>query len=134
MASSVCVNDALTDDELRWILSRLDADKDKEVFSLICKRWLYLQSTYLKNLASHAGPHMLKRLASRFTWIVELDLSQSVSRSFYPGVTDSNLAVIAEGFKCLRVLNLHNCKGRRLTKQIFRLTNLYTPLYLCFQR
>ncbi|KAJ4900398.1 RNI-like superfamily protein [Raphanus sativus] len=111
MASSVCVNDALTDDELRWILSRLDADKDKEVFGLVCKRWLYLQSTDRKKLAARAGPHMLGRLASRFTRIVELDLSQSVSRSFYPGVTDSDLTVIAEGFKCLRVLNLHNCKG-----------------------
>lgn len=112
--ASVCVNDALTDDELRWILSRLDTDKDKEVFGLVCKRWLYLQSTDRKKLAARAGPHMLGRLASRFTRIVELDLSQSVSRSFYPGVTDSDLAVIAQGFKCLRVLNLHTCKGTYL--------------------
>ncbi|WZZ37098.1 hypothetical protein YC2023_020499 [Brassica napus] len=109
--ASVCVNDALTDDELRCVLSKLDRDKDKEVFSLVCKRWLYLQSTDRKKLAARAGPHLLGRLALRFTQIVELDFSQSVSRSFYPGVTDSDLTVIAEGFRCLRVLNLHNCKG-----------------------
>ncbi|XP_010454612.1 PREDICTED: F-box/LRR-repeat protein 2-like [Camelina sativa] len=109
--SSVCVNEALTDDELRWVLSRLDSEKDKELFGLVCKRWLNLQSTDRKKLAARAGPHMLRRLASRFTQIVELDLSQSISRSFYPGVTDSDLAVISDGFKCLRVLNLHNCKG-----------------------
>lgn len=113
--ASVCVNDALTDDELRCVLSKLDRDKDKEVFSLVCKRWLYLQSTDRKKLAARAGPHLLGRLALRFTQIVELDFSQSVSRSFYPGVTDSDLTVIAEGFRCLRVLNLHNCKGSLLS-------------------
>ncbi|XP_010547706.1 PREDICTED: F-box/LRR-repeat protein 2-like [Tarenaya hassleriana] len=111
MASSVCINEALTDDELRWVLSRLDSDKDKEVFGLVCKRWLHLQSTERKKLAARAGPHMLRRMAARFTRLVELDLSQSISRSFYPGVTDSDLSVIAEGFKCLRVLSLQNCKG-----------------------
>lgn len=35
--------------------------------------------------------------------------SQSISRSFYPGVTDSD---IADGFRCLKVLNLQHCKGK----------------------
>jgi hypothetical protein len=126
--SSVCVNEALTDDELRWVLSRLDSDKDKEVFGLVCKRWLNLQSTDRKKLAARAGPHMLRRLASRFTQIVELDLSQSISRSFYPGVTDSDLAVISEGFKFLRVLNLHNCKGI----YFFGLNNRKSSLFVFF--
>lgn len=104
-------NDSLTDDELRWILSRLDTDKDKEVFGLVCKRWLYLQSTERKKLAARAGPHMLRKMAARFSRLFDLDLSQSVSRSFYPGVTDSDLSVIADGFKSLRVLSLRNCKG-----------------------
>ncbi|KAE8662199.1 putative Beta-1,3-N-Acetylglucosaminyltransferase family protein [Hibiscus syriacus] len=54
---------------------------------------------------------MLNRMAARFTRVLELDLSQSVSRSFYPGVTDSDLAVILGGFKCLKVLKLQNCKA-----------------------
>ncbi|XP_031274852.1 F-box/LRR-repeat protein 20 [Pistacia vera] len=107
----VCINDMLRDDELRSILSRLDDDKDKERFGLVCKRWLYLQSTERKKLSVRAGPHLLRKIAARFSRLVELDLSQSVSRSFYPGVTDSDLAVIADGFKSLKVLNLQNCKG-----------------------
>lgn len=130
--ASVCVNDALTDDELRWVLSRLDSDKDKEVFGLVCKRWLHLQSTDRKKLAARAGPHMLGRLASRFTQIVELDLSQSISRSFYPGVTDSDLAVIADGFKCLRLLNLHNCKGTFL--DLTTKTISFLSIYLSGER
>ncbi|GAV62338.1 LRR_6 domain-containing protein [Cephalotus follicularis] len=106
-----CINEALTDDELRWILSKLESDKDKDIFGLVCKRWLHLQSTERRKLSARAGPHMLLKMASRFSRLHQLDLSQSLSRSFYPGVTDSDLAVIAHGFKSLRVLNLHNCKG-----------------------
>ncbi|CAI8601720.1 unnamed protein product [Vicia faba] len=109
--SGLCINEALTDDELRSILARFDNDKDKETFGLVCKRWLRLQSTERKKLSARAGPHLLRKMAERFTRLVELDLAQSVSRSFYPGVTDSDLAVIANGFRCLRILNLHNCKG-----------------------
>ncbi|KAG5245321.1 F-box/LRR-repeat protein [Salix suchowensis] len=96
--ASICINDTLTDDELGSILSKLENDKDKEIFGLVCKRWL-------------AGPHMLQKMAARFSRLIELDLSQSISRSFYPGVTDSDLAVIADGFRFLKVLNLQNCKG-----------------------
>lgn len=109
--SALCINEALTDDELRSILAKVDSEKDKETFGLVCKRWLRLQSTERKKLSARAGPHMLRKMADRFTCLVELDLAQSVSRSFYPGVTDSDLAVIANGFRCLRILNLHNCKG-----------------------
>ncbi|KAK6931767.1 hypothetical protein RJ641_003560 [Dillenia turbinata] len=35
----ICINDALTDDELRAILGKLETDKEKEVFGLVCKRW-----------------------------------------------------------------------------------------------
>ncbi|KAK7280636.1 hypothetical protein RJT34_25701 [Clitoria ternatea] len=111
LVSKLCINDALTDDELRSILGRVESEKDKETFGLVCKRWLRLQSSERKKLAARAGPLMLRRMADRFTRLVELDLAQSVSRSFYPGVTDSDLTVIANGFRCLRVLNLHNCKG-----------------------
>ncbi|KAL8519823.1 hypothetical protein ACS0TY_010675 [Phlomoides rotata] len=106
-----CINDRLGDDELQAVLSKLDHDKDKDVFGLVCKRWLHLQSTERRKLCARAGPHMLKRIAARFTRLFELDLSQSASRSFYPGVTDSDLSVIAAAFSALRVLNLHNCKG-----------------------
>ncbi|XP_027937357.1 F-box/LRR-repeat protein 4 [Vigna unguiculata] len=109
--SKLCINDVLRDDELRSILGRVETEKDKETFGLVCKRWLRLQSTERKKLAARAGPHMLRKMADRFTRLVELDLAQSVSRSFYPGVTDSDLAVIANGFTCLKILNLHNCKG-----------------------
>ncbi|XP_057960839.1 F-box/LRR-repeat protein 4 isoform X2 [Malania oleifera] len=111
MAKSQSINEALRDDELRAILAKLESDKDKEVFGLVCKRWLHLQSTERKKLCARAGPHMLCKLAARFSRLLELDLSQSVSRSFYPGVTDSDLSVIASGFSSLRVLNLQNCKG-----------------------
>ncbi|XP_015893477.3 F-box/LRR-repeat protein 4 [Ziziphus jujuba] len=110
-AAMVCINDALRNDELRLVLAKLDSETDKEVFGLVCKRWLHLQSTERKKLFARAGPHMLRRMAARFSRIQELDLSQSVSRSFYPGVTDSDLSVIADGFRSLKVLNLQNCKG-----------------------
>ncbi|PON52718.1 LRR domain containing protein [Trema orientale] len=110
-SGAACINDALTDDELRSVLAKLESEQDKEVFGLVCKRWLHLQSTERKKLFARAGPHMLRRMAARFSRLQELDLSQSISRSFYPGVTDSDLSVIADGFRCLRVLNLQNCKG-----------------------
>ncbi|KAF3455964.1 hypothetical protein FNV43_RR00607 [Rhamnella rubrinervis] len=109
--ATVCINDVLMDDELRLVLAKLDSETDKENFGLVCKRWLHLQSTERKKLFARAGPHMLRRMAARFSRLQELDLSQSVSRSFYPGVTDSDLCMIADGFKCLKVLNLQNCKG-----------------------
>lgn len=111
MAASVCINDSLRDDELRAILSRLESDKEKEVFGLVCKRWLHLQSTERRKLCARAGPHMLSRMAARFNRLHELDLSQSVSRSF--AVTDSDLSVIANAFTCLRALNLYNCKSKK---------------------
>ncbi|XP_068640448.1 uncharacterized protein [Aristolochia californica] len=108
---TVCINECLMDDELRAILAKLDTQKDKDVFGLVCKRWLNLQSTERKKLCARAGPLMLRKLAARFIRLWELDLSQSISRSFYPGVTDSDLSVVASGFCCLRILNLQNCKG-----------------------
>lgn len=106
-----CINERLRDDELRAVLVKLETDKDKEVFGLVCKKWLYLQSTERKKLCARAGPHMLRKMAARFTRLKDLDLSQSASRSFYPGVTDSDLSVIATGFTALRLLKLQNCKG-----------------------
>ncbi|KAJ8618593.1 hypothetical protein MRB53_014779 [Persea americana] len=107
---TVCINETLTDDELRAILARLQSEKDKDVFALVCKRWLQLQSSERKKLCMRASPLYLRRLAARFSRLIELDLSQSASRSFYPGVTDSDLAIVASlGY--LRVLNLQNCKG-----------------------
>lgn len=118
--SGVCINEVLTDDELRSILAKLEDDKDKDIFGLVCRRWLYLQSTDRKRLAARAGPHMLQKMASRFTHLLELDLSQSIARSFYPGVSDSDLSVVANGFGCLKVLKLQNCKGRHFTFPFFR--------------
>ncbi|KAJ0635377.1 putative leucine-rich repeat domain superfamily [Helianthus annuus] len=106
----ITINERLRDDELRAVLSKLETDKDKEVFGLVCKKWLYLQSTERKKLCARAGPHMLKKMAARFTRLKDLDLSQSASRSFYPGVTDSDLSVIASGFTGLCVLKLRDCK------------------------
>ncbi|XP_050373291.1 F-box/LRR-repeat protein 4 [Argentina anserina] len=111
MESSVGINEALGDDELRWVLGKLEGQRDKEVFGLVCKRWLHLQSTERRRLSARAGPHMLRKMAARFSRLHELDLSQSLSRSFYPGLTDSDLSVIAHGFNSLRLLSLHNCKG-----------------------
>lgn len=107
----MAVNESLGDDELRAVLSKLDGDKDKEAFGLVCTRWLRLQSTERRRICVRAGPHMLSRMARRFTRLHELDLSQSASRSFYPGVTDNDLAVISTAFEHLRVLYLQNCKG-----------------------
>ncbi|KAF9586834.1 hypothetical protein IFM89_039935 [Coptis chinensis] len=107
----ICINERLTDDELGAILSKLECDKDKEGFGLVCKRWLYLQSTERKKLCARADPLMLRKMADRFTHLIELDLSQSSSRSFFPGVTDSDLSVVASAFGCLHILKLQNCKG-----------------------
>ena len=110
--AGICINETLRDDELVAILAKLESDKDKEVFGLVCKRWLRLQSTERKKLCARAGPHMLRKMAARFTRLHELDLSQSMGRSFYPGVTDADLSVIASAFTCLRALTLHDCKGK----------------------
>ncbi|KAD1703220.1 hypothetical protein E3N88_42436 [Mikania micrantha] len=109
-AEQICINDRLRDDELRTVLDKLETDKDKQVFGLVCKRWLHLQSTQRKKLCVRAGPQMLSKMTARFTQLIDLDLSESASRSFYPAATDLDLLVIATGFEALRILNLHNCK------------------------
>ncbi|KAL7234474.1 hypothetical protein ACSBR1_017974 [Camellia fascicularis] len=53
---------------------------------------------------------MLRKMAARFTRHHELNLSQSISRSFYRGVINSDLSVIANSFTCFGVLSLQNCK------------------------
>uniref|UniRef100_M8BJV4 F-box/LRR-repeat protein 15-like leucin rich repeat domain-containing protein n=1 Tax=Aegilops tauschii TaxID=37682 RepID=M8BJV4_AEGTA len=104
------VNEVLTDDELRAVLTRLGPESERDAFGLVCRRWLRIQSSERRRLRARAGPSMLRRLAARFPGILELDLSQSPSRSFYPGVIDDDLHVIAGGFCNLRVLALQNCK------------------------
>ncbi|KAG1362837.1 putative F-box/LRR-repeat protein 12 [Cocos nucifera] len=105
-AARVCINKVLTDadDELRAVLVRLEREEEKDTFGLVCKRWLRLQSSERRRLRARAGPAMLRRMADGFSDLVELDLSRSPSRSFYPGVTDSDLSVIAAGFRGLRIL------------------------------
>lgn len=107
----ICINNTLTDDDLIAILSKLKTQEDKDVFGLVCKRWLFLQSSQRKKLCVRSGPHMLQRMAARFTNLHHLDMSQSVNRSFYPGVSDSDLYVIASSFGCLRNLELRDLKG-----------------------
>lgn len=107
----LCINEVLTDDGLRAILGKLEGVNEKNNYGLVCKRWLFLQSTERRRLCARAGPHMLQRLATRFTRVVDLDFSQSVSRSFFPGVSDKDLQIIATRFECLRSLNLQECKG-----------------------
>ncbi|XP_040376800.1 F-box/LRR-repeat protein 2 [Oryza brachyantha] len=105
------INDVLTDDMLRAVLARLGPEAERDAFGLVCRRWLRIQSSDRRRLRARAGPAMLRRLAARFSGIRELDLSQSPSRSFYPGVVDNDLDVVAGGFRNLRVLALQNCKG-----------------------
>ncbi|KAI3787336.1 hypothetical protein L1987_41739 [Smallanthus sonchifolius] len=107
----ICINERLRDDELGTVLAKLETDKDQQAFGLVCKRWLYLQSTERRKLCARSGSHMLCKMAARFTRINDLDLSQSASRSFYPGVADSDLSVIAAGFTTLRILKLQHCRG-----------------------
>ncbi|KAJ3680384.1 hypothetical protein LUZ60_016662 [Juncus effusus] len=109
--SAPCINDVLTDDELCTILSKLRAQEEKDSFGLVCKRWLQIESASRRRIHCRAGPDMLRRLAGRFSGLTEIYLSQSPSRSFYPGVTDADLGVIASAFRQLRILDLANCKG-----------------------
>lgn len=111
LSNKVCINERLRDDELRAILERLESSKDKDAFGLVCKRWLHLQSSERKRLCMRAGPLYLLRLCFRFSRLIELDLSQSASRSFYPGVTDSDLTIVAANLVYLRFVYLNNCKG-----------------------
>ncbi|URD78943.1 F-box LRR-repeat protein [Musa troglodytarum] len=92
----VCMNDALTDDELRAVLTRLQKEEERDLFGLVCKRCLRLQSSESRRLRARTGPVMRRRMADR---------------SFYPGVTDSDFAVVAVGFRKFRVIDLQNCKG-----------------------
>ncbi|CAN6273595.1 unnamed protein product [Urochloa humidicola] len=105
------INEVLTDDELRAVLTRLGPESERDAFGLVCRRWLRIQSSERRRLRARAGPDMLRRLAARFPGVLELDLSQNPSRSFYPGVIDDDLDVIAGSFRNLRVLALQNCKG-----------------------
>ncbi|CAA6655727.1 unnamed protein product [Spirodela intermedia] len=107
----VCINEVLTDDELRAVLWKLQTEEERDGFGLVCKRWLQLQSSERRRLRARAGPAMLRRMAERFSGVVEMDLSQSTSRSFYPGLTDSDLSVVAARFWRLVSLDLKNCKG-----------------------
>jgi F-box and leucine-rich repeat protein 2/20 len=109
--SAPCINDILTDDELLMILSKLELQGEKDWFGLVCKRWYKIQSGDRRRLCVPPGPAMLRRLLGRFSGLIELDMSQSLSRSFYPGVTDSDLELIADALPGLRVLLLQNCKG-----------------------
>jgi F-box and leucine-rich repeat protein 2/20 len=118
----VLINDVLTDDELCAVLTRLGPEAERDAFGLVCRRWLRIQSSERRRLRARAGPDMLCRLAARFPGILELDLSQSPSRSFYPGVNDNDLDVIAGSFRNLRVLALQNCKGAIVSSSA---TNIY---------
>ncbi|KAI0493601.1 hypothetical protein KFK09_023720 [Dendrobium nobile] len=109
--SSSGINAALTDDVLRVVLSKLEREDERDAFGLVCMRWLQIQNSERRRLRARAGSAMLQRMADRFSGLMELDMSQSVSRSFFPGVADSDLSVIAAGFPLLRILNLSNCKG-----------------------
>ncbi|KAL6899535.1 hypothetical protein ACP4OV_006193 [Aristida adscensionis] len=108
------INDVLTDDGLRAVLTRLGPEAERDAFGLVCRRWLRIQSSERRRLRARAGPDMLRRLAARFPGVLELDLSQSPSRSFFPGVIDRDLDVIAGAFRNLRVLALQNCKALML--------------------
>ncbi|GLJ06895.1 hypothetical protein SUGI_0051710 [Cryptomeria japonica] len=107
----VCINDVLTDDGLRAILAKVEDGKEKNNYGLVCKRWLHLQSAERRRLCVRAGPLMLRRMAARFPRLFDLDFSQSVSRSYFPGVSDQDLGVIATSFFSLHILNLRECKG-----------------------
>ncbi|KAH9618706.1 hypothetical protein KSS87_006403 [Heliosperma pusillum] len=106
------INQVLGDDELRAILAKVGDDKDKEVFGLVCKRWLRVQSWERKKLSARAGPHMLRRVASRFTQLHHLDLSQSLSR-----ITDAGLVAIGNNLHTLQALDVSYC--RKLTDNGF---------------
>ncbi|KAJ9691381.1 hypothetical protein PVL29_013535 [Vitis rotundifolia] len=62
-------------------------------------------------MATFVEHRVEEAMAARFSRLVEADLSQSVSQSFYPSVIDSDLKVIVDGFGCLRVLGLQHCRG-----------------------
>ncbi|EFJ17589.1 hypothetical protein SELMODRAFT_420841 [Selaginella moellendorffii] len=108
---NACINSILTDDSLRAILSKLDTQGERDNYSLVCKRWLMVQSTERRRLAARAGPLMLQKIAARFTNLIELDFAQSTSRSFFPGVIDADLETIAKNFDNLERINLQECKG-----------------------
>jgi F-box/leucine-rich repeat protein 2/20 len=109
------INEVLTDDELRTVLTRLGPEAERDAFGLVCRRWLRIQSSERRRLRARAGPDMLRRLATRFPGVLDLDLSQNPSRSFYPGVINDDLDVIAGSFRSLRVLALQNCKGAAIS-------------------
>jgi F-box/leucine-rich repeat protein 2/20 len=117
------INEVLTDDELRAVLTRLGPEAERDAFGLVCRRWLRIQSSERRRLRARAGPDMLRRLSTRFPGALELDLSQSPSRSFYPGVIDDDLSVIAGSFRNLRVLALQNCKGAAVSSS--RATHMF---------
>ncbi|KAI3907511.1 hypothetical protein MKW92_006444 [Papaver armeniacum] len=138
ISKGVCINETLTDDELRSILSKLDNYKDKEGFGLVCKKWLHLQSTERRKLCARAGPLMLKKMAARFSrivgirslsitlsfvlsWVTDSDLwiggtwkglprLQSLDISYCRKLTDKGLTAIAEGCRNLRNLHLVGCR------------------------
>ncbi|XP_078152740.1 uncharacterized protein LOC144547926 [Carex rostrata] len=109
--SAPCINDILSDDELFMILSKLELQGEKECCRLVCKRWCKVQSAQRRRLCAPPGPDRLRHLLARFTGLIELDLSQSVTRPFYRDFTDSDLDLIVYALPGLRVLNLKNCRS-----------------------
>ncbi|KAJ6916755.1 hypothetical protein NC652_019237 [Populus alba x Populus x berolinensis] len=87
--------------ELRPILSKLENDKDKEIFGLVSKRWLRLQSTERKELAARAGPHMLQKMAARCLKVLNLQHCK--------GISDKGMMSVG-GLSSLQSLNVSYCK------------------------
>lgn len=105
------INTVLTDDDLQAVLSKLKHPHDRDVCGLVCKRWLTVQDMERKSMRLRAGPLMLERVAARFSYLTDLDMSETVSRSYYPGWKDADLSLVARSFRRLERLNLQGCKG-----------------------
>ncbi|KAJ6990715.1 hypothetical protein NC653_019084 [Populus alba x Populus x berolinensis] len=103
--------------ELRPILSKLENDKDKEIFGLVSKRWLRLQSTERKELAARAGPHMLQKMAARCLKVLNLQHCKGISDKgllilHLDGckfVTDKVLKALSKNCPNLQELGLQGC-------------------------
>ncbi|KAJ8511943.1 hypothetical protein OPV22_002377 [Ensete ventricosum] len=95
----VCINDALTDDDLREVLARLEKEKEEErdLFGLVCKRWLRLQSSESRRRRARAGPVML-RPNGQPVHGPPGDRPLSVRLENCKGVTDVGITTLGNGF------------------------------------
>ncbi|KAJ4847264.1 hypothetical protein Tsubulata_038911 [Turnera subulata] len=113
MNMNININNALTDDLLLKIFSMLPDSQRNSNYSLVCKRWLYLQGRLFRSLTLFHWDFLLSgRLISRFPNLTRLDLiPASSSSSSFPTPNTSRPSVLFTHRLLSFSLPYHHCSS-----------------------